>query len=102
MKKIIDGKIYNTETANEIEEWNNGFGGGDFRYCYETLYQSKKGVFFLYGRGGALSKYAETYGNMKTENSEIIVMTEKEAFCWLSNVNPDKAIELFPHMIEEA
>lgn len=35
MKKIIDGKKYDTETAKLVGEWTNGYSYNDFHYCTE-------------------------------------------------------------------
>ena len=38
MKRIINNKCYNTETAELIAEYWNGVSNEDFRYVYEKLY----------------------------------------------------------------
>ena len=43
MKKIIDGKVYNTETADSIGSYWNGYDPRDFHYEELTLYKTKKG-----------------------------------------------------------
>lgn len=48
MKKIINGKKYDTETATRIGEWRSNYICGDFSYCSEELYQKKTGECFLY------------------------------------------------------
>ena len=48
MKKIIEGKTYNTETALLLGDWQN-LWKGDYHYCREELYRTKKGTYFLYG-----------------------------------------------------
>ena len=81
MKKIIDGKMYNTETAEKIWHYDNGETG--FDWCEETLYQKKTGEFFLYGEGGARSRYAESAGNgFWGSGSRIIPLREDEARAW--------------------
>ena len=37
MKSIINGKRYDTETAQELASWDNGCNCGDFHECEETL-----------------------------------------------------------------
>ena len=32
MKKIINGRLYDTETAKLIGSWSNGFSSSDFHY----------------------------------------------------------------------
>lgn len=48
MKKIIDGKKYNTETAQKMGGHDNG-----------TLYRKKTGEFFLHGEGEQIIPQAE-------------------------------------------
>ena len=47
MKKIINGRLYDTGTAKEIGCYENGYGAGDFRYYYESLYRKRTGEYFL-------------------------------------------------------
>ncbi len=86
MKKIINGKMYNTETARHIANWGNGCSYSDFNYCEEDLYQKKTGEFFLHGRGGARSSYAESCGqNTWTGGSDIIPLTKESTQDWLES-----------------
>lgn len=60
-KQIIDGKRYNTETAEYICTVNNiGYGADsttDFKFFEGDIYQTPSGAFFIYGRGGAMSLF---------------------------------------------
>lgn len=47
MKKVINGKVYNTETAKEICKYSNGKAWNDFDVFASELYQTKKGSFFV-------------------------------------------------------
>lgn len=58
MKKIINGKKYDTETAQCVGIWRNSNIFRDLNYFSETLYRKQTGEFFLHGMGAALSKYA--------------------------------------------
>lgn len=58
MKHIINGKTYNTETAELIAEQCTNLPRSDFNYCKESLYKTRKGAFFLTGAGGALTRWA--------------------------------------------
>jgi hypothetical protein len=82
MRKIINGRTYNTETSKCIGEWNNGCYGSDFRACSEVLYKNTKGAYFLHGEGGPMSKYAVHHGNETSGSEEIIPMTYEEAREW--------------------
>lgn len=63
MKKIINGKAYDTSTAACVGSWDNGRSTSDFGCCSEDLYRKRTGEFFLYGEGGPMSKYAKSQGN---------------------------------------
>jgi hypothetical protein len=101
MKKVIDGKIYNTDTATEVEYYSNYSTG--FDNYNETLYLTKKGVWFLHGSGGPMSPYAVSYPGGSSGGDDIIVYSNDEAFAWLEKHNKIDAIEkYFPGEIEEA
>ena len=83
MKKIINGRKYNTETAKAIA--TTGYEGScrDFQWWEETLYQKKTGEYFLAGEGGPASKYCVSTGmNEWTGGSRITPLTEAEAKRW--------------------
>ena len=102
MKKIIDGKLYNTKTAIEIAEESFSYPG-DFHHTFQTLYKTKKGVYFFHGGGGPLTEWAESLGNNSTGGSENIwIPEENEMKNWLSQNDINKMIELFPDDIEDA
>ena len=82
MKKIINGRKYDTETAKEVGYWSNGYPCSDFNHCEETLYLKKTGEYFLYGEGGALTEYARSVCGGSTGGSRIIPMTEESAKEW--------------------
>ena len=82
MKKIIDGKIYNTETAERICGYQYGTPG-DFTYCSEDLYKTRKGAYFVAGEGGALTRYSRSTGDNSTTGGEgLRVLPEDEARKW--------------------
>jgi hypothetical protein len=85
MKKIINGKKYDTDSANCVGDWANGYGHGDFQYAEERLYRKRTGEFFLHGEGGAMSNYAESYGNERYGGKKIIPLSENEAKKWAEN-----------------
>ena len=104
MKKVINGKLYNTETADTVHSWDNGCYGGDFQRCEETLYRTKKGNYFLYGDGGPMSRYARNCGNNTTSGGEDIQpMTVQEAIEWLEDHDGAEVLTAqFADHIEEA
>ncbi len=52
MKRIIDGKVYNTETATLIAEWDNAPKRipSDFYYEEIEVYKTKSGACFTVSR----------------------------------------------------
>lgn len=78
MKKVINGKVYDTEKAERVGEWDNG-KYGDLFSCYEGLYRKRTGEFFLHGDGGAGSKYAVSVGNNSWAGGEAIIPLSYEA-----------------------
>ena len=82
MRKVINGRTYNTETSKRIGSWDNGVYGSDFRSCEEDLYKNTKGAYFLVGEGGPMSKYSVSHGNETSGSTELIPMTATEAQEW--------------------
>lgn len=102
MKKIINGKMYNTETAMEIDSYSNDYGYDDFDYVSETLYIKKTGEFFLLGDGSARSIYSKSCGNNSRIGCKLIIpLSEEEAKEWiLENCKTDTYIKLFGEVEE--
>ena len=101
MKKVIEGKLYNTDTAKKIGQWDNGLCGSDINACTEPLYRTKSGTFFLHGVGGANTKYAQVLNeNSWSTGEKIIPMTEETAKSWgkerLSKDDYESAFESVP------
>lgn len=82
MRKIIDGRTYNTATSKLVGEWSNGENTSDFNYCEEYLYINTKGAYFIHGAGGGYSKYATIVGHNRGWGERIIPLTLIEAQDW--------------------
>ena len=78
MKKIINGKLYNTDTAKQLGEWVNDITD-NLNWVSETLYQKQRGEFFLHGEGGPRSKYAESIGQGSWSSGEKIIPLSYDA-----------------------
>lgn len=100
MKQIINGKKYDTETAECVAEHTNNLPENDFNYCDEYLYRKTTGEFFLYGKGGPLSKYAVSCGNGWTSGKEILPLTDSEAKAWVESFDNDEYETLFGEVAE--
>ena len=101
MKQIINGKKYDTETAKKVGSWSNGYSYSDFSSCTEELYRKRTGEYFLYGIGGPMSKYSQSYGNTTSGGSQIIPMAEAEARTWAEeHLDGDEYEEIFGEVEE--
>lgn len=80
MKRIINGKKYDTETAQKIKsrEFNPWDADGWFT---ETLYQKKNTEFFLCGRGNNCSKYKQ----FDSEIGGIIPLSWEDSHEWVED-----------------
>ena len=102
MKRIVNGKRYDTDTSEEIASAGSG-GVSDFRSYYETLFRTQKGAWFLAGSGGPLSKYAKRNGSERIGSEGIIPLDEDEAQEWLEAEGEWGALETyFAARIDEA
>lgn len=63
MRKVIDGRTYNTETSKCIGKWSNGCYTNDLNYCFEDLYKNTKGAYFIHYDGNAGSQYRKYSGD---------------------------------------
>lgn len=82
MKKVIRGRLYDTDTAKEIG-YDSYSNSRDFAHWSETLYRKRTGEFFLDGEGGPASKYSVCTGQNEWSGGEkIIPMTYDEAREW--------------------
>ncbi len=95
MQKIIKGRKYNTDTAQEVCGYSNGLPWGDFDWVQETLYVKRTGEYFLHGKGGARSKYAVPDGDFMGGGSEIIPLSEKEAQSFVEENGDTETYEKF-------
>jgi len=97
VKQIIDGKVYNTDTAQMLFDWDNSYYMNDFNYLFEKLFRTRKGTYFLYCHGGALTYCRTRVGNGSTAGKLIRVLSKEDAFLWCQDrlINPDLVAEHF-------
>lgn len=101
MRKVIDGKVYDTETATRIGVSEYGTSG-DHKYCYEVLFKTPRGRWFLEYHGGALSRYAVSQGpNLVGGSSGIRVVDEAEALAWCEAAGFDASVIETHFTVEE-
>lgn len=98
MKKVINRKLYDTETATLVGEYSpEGFSPRDFNWWCESLYLKKTGEYFLHGEGGPLSPFSVSYGTGGMKGSEEITpLTYEEARQWAEeNLSGDEYLAHF-------
>ena len=102
MKKVVDGKRYDTESAEFIESYE--YGCGTFQYESEALYRTPKGAWFVAGEGGPRSKYAVALSYSEwCGGKSITPLTETEAFAWCQKHAGVEVIDCyFAHLVEIA
>ena len=103
MKKIISGKVYDTDKAQEMATWSNGGSWRDFAHCEETLYRKKTGEYFLYGEGGPMTQYAVAEGqNSWTGGSRLMPMSYQDATAWAeTHLDGDAYERIFGEVTED-
>ena len=82
MKKIIQGRIYDTNTAKQLAFKYIGEFGETHGY-EERLYITKSKMYFIYGTGGPDSPYPKP---------TIKPLTEEHALAWEKETSGDKVL----------
>lgn len=102
MKKIINGKRYDTETAQQVAQHTHSYPS-EFDYFTETLYRKKGGEFFLHGYGHAASPYCEWVDNStRSAGERIMPMTYAEAQEWAEkHLDADEYEAIFGEVEED-
>lgn len=104
MKKIINNKVYDTATAQELGAWANAGHWGDFNHMEETLYRKKTGEYFLHGEGGPMTQYAQATGTNNWSGGErIMPLSFAEARKWgEDHLTGDEYEAIFGEITEDA
>ena len=102
MIRVIDGKRYNTETAEKLANGSSNCGKSDFSWFDEDLYVTPKGNYFLASEGYANSKYAESYGGMRGAGEGLIPLTRHEALEWCERQAEETIDAQFDTLVTDA
>ena len=96
MKKIINGKRYDTDTARKISSFQYSHHH-DFLWHRETMYQKKTGEFFIHGEVREESgDRNELDCNSCMKSERLIPMTIKSAMDWAKkNLSVDEYETVF-------
>jgi hypothetical protein len=102
MRQVIDGRIYDTDKAESIWDRRH-LGPSDSHYLEEAIYRTPRGRWFLAGKGGPMSKYAEFSWKKnphRQSGSGIKTLSKDAALAWMETHAPADLTELFT--LEEA
>lgn len=82
MKKVINGKLYNTDTAADLAVYEAN-ATDSLNYYSERLYRKRTGEYFIHGEGGARTRYAAATSDGWNRGGEAIFpLTAAEAREW--------------------
>ena len=101
MKKIINGKKYDTDTATEVINLYSKLSKTHFGYWECDLFRTAKGNWFICGEGNGASIFAERMGTGSTSGSGIRVVSNDWVRDELERAGYDYALEKY-FDIEEA
>ena len=87
MKKIINGKLYDTDTAVYLGVWTNNLMPTDIGFHEKSLYRTNKGQYFLF--------------EVDDDSEFIYLYTEDEAKTFAeSYLDADEYIKIFGEVEE--
>ena len=102
VKRLIDKLVYDTDTAERIWHWDNGRDNRDFHQCDETLCKTPNGRWFLWGCGGAASRWSSQHGDNFGAGEGLCALSPDEALEWLETHDADAAIVERHFKVEKA
>lgn len=102
MKKVINGKLYNTDTAVELACYEANVADS-LNYVTERLYRKRTGEYFIHGEGGARTRYAAATSDGWNRGGEAIFpLTAADAHEWAEqHISDDDFERLFGAVPED-
>lgn len=97
MIRIVNGKRYNTETAELLCNISRGgYSRSDFAYDDTDLFVTKNGNFFIAGEGGVRSRWAQSLGqNGSTGGSGLRPISNDDARNLLEQYGTPEQVERY-------
>jgi hypothetical protein len=90
MKRVIDGKIFDTNTATVVCELACSCeSSSDFSSHTTVLYRTRRGRFFIAGEGGPNSMWARSEGNTREWGEGLRPVSEQEARQYMEDAGCD-------------
>lgn len=99
MKKILNGKSYDTETAVKFPDYFISGAANDFEFVLEKLYKTNSGQWFLCIKAGERAATYKLYEVCLGEG--ITLMDDNEALQWCEHRDLDTEIIAEHFEIEE-
>src|ERR1700676_3349402 len=103
MRKVIDGKSYNTSTAERVCCVSDGkqyLSDRDFYHEETDLYRTNSGSWFIAGHGGAASRWRTRLGDSWCAGKGIELLTEAEAKSMLEKFADAEVFEKYFEVTE--
>lgn len=102
MRKIIDGRVYDTSTATHVAGYEENLRQSS--YIAEDLYRKRTGEYFLHGKGGAMSAYQTRVDSTTWTGGEAIIpISIDRARAWMEQHATDTEYETeFGEVVEDA
>lgn len=79
MRKVINGRAYDTETAEMIADIGNDLPRDDAFWDRTQLYRTKKGAFFIQGEGGGNTRWGVRIPAGYIDGAGLLAIDEEEA-----------------------
>jgi len=99
MKKVIKGAMYSTQSAERLASQASGLG--THAGFEEALYRTRSGKYFLHGKGGPASRYAEQVQQSAWASGEKIVpLTLEAAKEWAEGLSGEEYEAIFGKLDE--
>lgn len=94
MRKIKEGRQYDTEAAMYVASCTHGIEGDPDWYT-EKLYRKKTGEFFIAGEGGEKTRYAHRLYGTVGPGFDIIPLDHEDVRAWSADHEVPIPTELF-------
>lgn len=103
MRKIINNKVYDTDTAVRVGVWSNSSDCRELSFVQESLYKKRTNEFFLHCEGGAMSIYCTHLDENHTGYGERInPLSYEAARQWAEeHLTAEEYEELFGEVVED-
>lgn len=100
MRKIVNGKIYDTTTAKYMCSVSCNLYGSDFAWHDTSLYRSPKGQWFLAGEGNAYSMWGREGAGGCLPGDGVRLLSDDQARDILEAEDMDYLIEEYFETVE--